>query len=207
MGTPLSHHHRLDTLARPAVDPLRQLCPTTAVENRRPPLRSPAQEPARQGVSMSQVNTVRGPVGGADLGRTLMHEHIFVLSPEIEKPSAEWDESAEQARAVGKLRELKAAGIDTLVDLTVVGLGRYIPRIAIDRGAGTRDQRGGGDRCLHLQRGPDVLPLPRPWVHPRWTRTDGRTLRARDRGRNRRDRSACRDPQVRVRPPGHHAGG
>jgi phosphotriesterase-related protein len=79
---------------------------------------------------MSQVNTVRGPVGGADLGRTLMHEHIFVLSPEIEKPSAEWDESAEQARAVGKLRELKAAGIDTLVDLTVVGLGRYIPRIA-----------------------------------------------------------------------------
>ncbi len=79
---------------------------------------------------MSQVNTVRGPVGGADLGRTLMHEHIFVLSPEIEKPSAEWDESAEQARAVSKLRELKAAGIDTLVDLTVVGLGRYIPRIA-----------------------------------------------------------------------------
>ncbi len=79
---------------------------------------------------MSQVNTVRGPVGGSDLGRTLMHEHIFVLSPEIEKSSAEWDESAEQARAVSKLRELKAAGIDTLVDLTVVGLGRYIPRIA-----------------------------------------------------------------------------
>ncbi len=78
---------------------------------------------------MSQVNTVRGPIGGTDLGRTLMHEHIFVLSPEIEKPSAEWDESAEQARAVHKLRELKAAGIDTLVDLTVVGLGRYVPRI------------------------------------------------------------------------------
>ncbi len=79
---------------------------------------------------MSQVNTVRGPIGGSDLGRTLMHEHIFVLSPEIEKSSAEWDESAEQARAVSKLRELKAAGIDTLVDLTVVGLGRYVPRIA-----------------------------------------------------------------------------
>ncbi len=79
---------------------------------------------------MSQVSTVRGPVAGADLGRTLMHEHIFVLSPEIEKPSSEWDESAEQTRAVDKLRELKAAGIDTLVDLTVVGLGRYIPRIA-----------------------------------------------------------------------------
>ena len=79
---------------------------------------------------MSQVNTVRGPVEPAALGRTLMHEHIFVLSPEIEKTVDEWDEEVQQARAVAKLRELKRRGIDTLVDLTVVGLGRYIPRIA-----------------------------------------------------------------------------
>jgi phosphotriesterase-related protein len=79
---------------------------------------------------MAQVNTVRGPVEGDRLGRTLMHEHIFVLSPEMEKTAAEWDEAAQQARAVAKLRELKAHGIDTLVDLTVVGLGRYIPRVA-----------------------------------------------------------------------------
>ncbi len=59
-----------------------------------------------------------------------MHEHIFVLSPEIEKTADEWDETAEQARAVTKLRELKDHGIDTLVDLTVIGLGRYIPRVA-----------------------------------------------------------------------------
>jgi phosphotriesterase-related protein len=79
---------------------------------------------------MAQVNTVRGPVDGSDLGRTLMHEHIFVLSPEIEKTANEWDEAVERARAVTKLRELKAHGIDTLVDLTVIGLGRYIPRVA-----------------------------------------------------------------------------
>ena len=79
---------------------------------------------------MSQVNTVRGPVEPDALGRTLMHEHIFVLSPEIEKTVDEWDEEVQQARAVAKLRELKQRGIDTLVDLTVVGLGRYIPRIA-----------------------------------------------------------------------------
>ena len=79
---------------------------------------------------MAQVNTVRGPVDGGHLGRTLMHEHIFVLSPEIEKPAGEWDEAAERARAVTKLRELKEHGIDTLVDLTVMGLGRYIPRVA-----------------------------------------------------------------------------
>jgi phosphotriesterase-related protein len=78
---------------------------------------------------MSQVNTVQGPVDGAALGSTLMHEHIFVLSPEIEKTAEEWDETAEQGRAVTQLRELKEKGIDTLVDLTVIGLGRYIPRI------------------------------------------------------------------------------
>jgi phosphotriesterase-related protein len=78
---------------------------------------------------MSQVNTVLGPVDGSTLGSTLMHEHIFVLSPEIEKTVEEWDEEAEQTRAVAKLRELKQRGIDTLVDLTVIGLGRYIPRI------------------------------------------------------------------------------
>lgn len=79
---------------------------------------------------MALVNTVRGPIDGRHLGRTLMHEHIFVLSPDIEKTSEEWDEEAEQSRAVAKLRELKEHGIDTLVDLTVIGLGRYIPRVA-----------------------------------------------------------------------------
>jgi phosphotriesterase-related protein len=78
---------------------------------------------------MTQVNTVEGPVDGAQLGRTLMHEHIFVLSPEIEKTTEEWDEPAQVARAIEKLRELKAHGIDTLVDLTVIGLGRFLPRI------------------------------------------------------------------------------
>ncbi len=78
---------------------------------------------------MSQVNTVGGPVDGGRLGRTLMHEHIFVLSPEIEKTTGEWDESTQVALAADKLRELKEHGIDTLVDLTVIGLGRYIPRI------------------------------------------------------------------------------
>jgi phosphotriesterase-related protein len=79
---------------------------------------------------MSEVNTVRGAVDGSRLGRTLMHEHIFVLSPEIEKTADQWDEAAQQARAVTKLRDLKDHGIDTLVDLTVIGLGRYIPRVA-----------------------------------------------------------------------------
>ncbi len=78
---------------------------------------------------MALVNTVRGPIDGRDLGATLMHEHVFVLSPEIAKTSAEWDEEGAQATAVQRLRELKDHGIDTIVDLTVIGLGRFIPRI------------------------------------------------------------------------------
>ena len=65
---------------------------------------------ALEGRVMTQVNTVRGPIDPALLGRTLMHEHIFVLSPEIEKTSEEWDEASQQERAVEKLRELKSAG-------------------------------------------------------------------------------------------------
>ena len=79
------------------------------------------------------VQTARGELPTTSLGSTLMHEHIFVLSPEIQQnwPDYEenWDEEREMANAVEKLRELKANGIDTIVDLTVIGLGRYVPRV------------------------------------------------------------------------------
>jgi len=79
---------------------------------------------------MGQVNTVRGPVDAADLGTTLMHEHVFVRSPEVASnwPTG-WDRASQVAQAVERLHELKAAGIDTIVDLTVVGLGRDIDTV------------------------------------------------------------------------------
>jgi phosphotriesterase-related protein len=78
------------------------------------------------------VETVRGPVDTAELGATLMHEHVFVLSTEhVQNYGAGewWDEDERVADAVQKLDELKALGIDTIVDPTVWGLGRYIPRV------------------------------------------------------------------------------
>lgn len=80
---------------------------------------------------MTQVQTARGPIATADLGVVLMHEHVFVLSPEIiaNYPEGWGDEAAREADAVEKLNALKAAGVDTIVDPTVIGLGRYIPRI------------------------------------------------------------------------------
>lgn len=79
---------------------------------------------------MGEVATVRGPIGTDRLGQTLMHEHVFVITPElIENYPDTWDEEARVEDAVGKLTRLKALGIDTIVDPTVVGLGRSIPRI------------------------------------------------------------------------------
>ena len=80
---------------------------------------------------MSQVQTVRGPVDTADLGRTYMHEHVFVLSVDVQQNyPQEWgDEEVRVADAVAKLSALAASGVRTIVDPTVIGLGRYIPRI------------------------------------------------------------------------------
>jgi phosphotriesterase-related protein len=80
---------------------------------------------------MTQVETVRGPVDSAALGRTYMHEHIFVLTADVQQnyPDEWGDEDTRVADAVQKLTELAGRGVTTIVDPTVIGLGRYIPRI------------------------------------------------------------------------------
>lgn len=77
------------------------------------------------------IPAVGGPI--ADPGATLMHEHIFGLSPEIlwnwpDIPEG-WDLEQRAREAADRLNELKAAGVDTIVDLTVIGLGRYVPAV------------------------------------------------------------------------------
>jgi phosphotriesterase-related protein len=78
------------------------------------------------------VQTVRGSIEAEQLGVTLMHEHIFVLDLEVlSNYPEEWGaEERRIADAVTRLNELKACGVDTIVDLTVIGLGRSIERIA-----------------------------------------------------------------------------
>ena len=80
---------------------------------------------------MPRVETVRGPVDTADLGRTYMHEHIFVLTPDVQiNFPDEWGREEDRlSDAVAKLKAAAAQGTRTFVDPTVVGLGRYIPRI------------------------------------------------------------------------------
>jgi phosphotriesterase-related protein len=79
-----------------------------------------------------QVETARGPINTADLGVTLMHEHVFVLTADVQQNyPAEWGtDDARIADAVQRLQKAYDIGVRTIVDPTVVGLGRYIPRIA-----------------------------------------------------------------------------
>ena len=113
---------------------------------------------------MSQVSTVRGPVEVADLGPTYMHEHIFVLTPDVQQNyPGEWGGEDERvADAVTKLAALAAQGVRTIVDPTVVGLGRYLPRIqrVAERVPELNIVVATG--LLHLRQRAVFLPQPRP---------------------------------------------
>ncbi len=79
---------------------------------------------------MATVETVRGPVEAGALGPTLMHEHVFIRSPEVEQNwPTDWDPTTKVPEAVQRLTELAEAGVGTIVDLTVPGLGRGIEHI------------------------------------------------------------------------------
>ncbi len=79
----------------------------------------------------SIIETANVPKTPSHLGLVLMHEHFFDVSTEIQQNyPQEWgDEQARIDDAVDRLTELKENGIETIVDPTAIGLGRYIPRI------------------------------------------------------------------------------
>lgn len=83
-----------------------------------------------QSSATKMVPTVTGSIPVEKLGRTLAHEHVFVVGEEFRQNyQADWDEDEKIAQAVRDLNELKSLGIDSIMDPTVIGLGRYIPRI------------------------------------------------------------------------------
>lgn len=86
------------------------------------------RNPSPRSVIVGLVETFVGPVESDRLGVTLMHEHIFVRNPELEMnlPDAEWDPSAAVQTAIEGLIDLHRRGIQTVVDLTVPGLGRDV---------------------------------------------------------------------------------
>jgi phosphotriesterase-related protein len=76
---------------------------------------------------MTTVQTATGPVDTASLGFTLMHEHIYVLTEGLYTTFPHlWDRDERIKQAAAALTEAKKHGVSTIVDLTVLGLGRDV---------------------------------------------------------------------------------
>ena len=81
---------------------------------------------------MTTVETALGSLATAQLGPTLMHEHIVTRSPGVHENWPHlFDRNAILALAERKLADLHERGIRTIVDLTTVDLGRDIDLIAV----------------------------------------------------------------------------
>ncbi|MBI4278849.1 MAG: phosphotriesterase-related protein [Armatimonadetes bacterium] len=71
---------------------------------------------------MSSIVTVCGFIRPEDLGRTMIHEHLFVdLRPLLPQPEALLDD---EASALDELLYLKQAGGQAVVEVSVIGMGR-----------------------------------------------------------------------------------
>ncbi|MCW3010434.1 MAG: phosphotriesterase [Solirubrobacterales bacterium] len=76
---------------------------------------------------MPLIQTTAGPVEAAELGRTLVHEH---LNTAAEGVRFQWphlvDHDEETARAVAQVRSVQAHGVETICDPGVLDLGRDV---------------------------------------------------------------------------------
>jgi phosphotriesterase-related protein len=72
----------------------------------------------------SIVQTVLGPIPVAQLGRTLIHEHLYIAFPGAELENDGFNRRAFVDDAVRRLKDLAALGVKSLVDPCPIELGR-----------------------------------------------------------------------------------
>ncbi len=75
---------------------------------------------------MTRVQTICGPIDSGQLGRTLSHEHLTAGGAGMERLPWVYNEDEAVAACVEALRRAKAAGIDSVIDLTPLDLGRQV---------------------------------------------------------------------------------
>jgi phosphotriesterase-related protein len=75
---------------------------------------------------MATINSVMGPLDTVKMGFTLMHEHILSAAPPFYRDYPELLGKNPLERAVAELKQVKAAGIDTIMDDTTPDLGRDV---------------------------------------------------------------------------------
>ena len=73
------------------------------------------------------LQTVRGPIAGRDIHRALAHEHLFVDFQPADAPGyMDVDWGMVRGAAVNRARELRAQGVDLLIEWTTLGVGRNV---------------------------------------------------------------------------------
>ena len=80
---------------------------------------------------MRKIQTVLGPIEAHQLGRTLVHEHLYirVAGGELD-PKVGFDRAAFVVEAVRRLKDLKQHGVRTFVDPCPIELGRDVTLMA-----------------------------------------------------------------------------
>lgn len=75
---------------------------------------------------MSTVQTIRGPIDSAALGRTLSHEHLTNGTGGMEHIVGLLDRDEMVERSVQALERVRRSGIDSILDVTPLDLGRQV---------------------------------------------------------------------------------
>ena len=83
-------------------------------------------------MTVRTIPTCTGAIPADEIGPALLHEHLFVRAPEVDRalPDPEWEEDRAVHDAITHLQGLEERGVRTVVDLTVPGLGRDIALVA-----------------------------------------------------------------------------
>lgn len=77
-------------------------------------------------MALTRIQTTTGTATPAELGRTLVHEHVLVGFPgwELDAKAPRFMRAEAMARAVDQMHELQSHGVDTFVDPCPMDLGR-----------------------------------------------------------------------------------
>ncbi|MCI0769154.1 MAG: phosphotriesterase [Chloroflexi bacterium] len=73
------------------------------------------------------INTVLGPISTADLGGMLTHEHLLASPMGVEYDTTlPFDREGQLLNLIGDMKELRAAGISSIIDPIPIELGRKV---------------------------------------------------------------------------------
>ena len=83
-------------------------------------------------MALTKIQTTTGTATPAELGRTLVHEHVLVGFPgwELDAKAPKFKRAEAMSRALDQMQELQGHGVGTFVDPCPIELGRDVRLLA-----------------------------------------------------------------------------